>query len=398
VKTEKPQNWVGNCKRVGQAIHRWCFTSLHRNRLLYNACWEDPRIDRNLLRITPESRLLVITSAGCNVLDYLLDDPAEIVAIDINPRQNALLELKLALIRRGIYEDLFATFGRGVHPDFCKVFRAIRDDLPPYARDFWQQRQDYFCSRRFRASFYYHGVAGEVAWLICSVLAGMNRRLRNHLRDLIEATSLSEQSSLYRQIEPFLFNGMSRGALRQPLILSMLGVHQSQLALIENEYRGGVGQYLSDKLRRVFTQLPIRENYFWRVYITGSYTPQCCPNYLKPENFSVLRQRLDRVRVITASLTDFLQREEQPFTHFALLDHQDWLACHDPLGLAEEWKVLLSTSLRGSKLLLRSASLALDYLPAWLGGRLRFAPERTGPIHLLDRVGTYGSLHLAEVQ
>jgi len=35
-----------------------------------------------------------LTSAGCNVLEYLLDSPAEIHAVDVNPRQNALLHLQ----------------------------------------------------------------------------------------------------------------------------------------------------------------------------------------------------------------------------------------------------------------------------------------------------------------
>ena len=57
----------------------------------------------------------MITSAGCNALDYLLDDPAEIHAMDVNFRQNAVLELKLALIRRENFDDLFEFFGIGSH-------------------------------------------------------------------------------------------------------------------------------------------------------------------------------------------------------------------------------------------------------------------------------------------
>jgi S-adenosylmethionine-diacylglycerol 3-amino-3-carboxypropyl transferase len=49
------------------------FALIHGNRLIYNTCWEDPRIDRQLLNLSPESEVVAITSAGCNVLDYLLD-------------------------------------------------------------------------------------------------------------------------------------------------------------------------------------------------------------------------------------------------------------------------------------------------------------------------------------
>ncbi len=70
------------------------FHYIHDNNLIYNTCWEDPRIDRKLLKLDSSSEVAMITSAGCNALDYLLDNPSDVHAIDVNPRQNALLELK----------------------------------------------------------------------------------------------------------------------------------------------------------------------------------------------------------------------------------------------------------------------------------------------------------------
>ena len=84
---------------VGDWISGRVFRLVHENNLVYNTCWEDPRLDREAMGLSGEDRVLVITSAGCNALDYVLDEPAEVVAVDMNPRQNALLELKLAGIR-----------------------------------------------------------------------------------------------------------------------------------------------------------------------------------------------------------------------------------------------------------------------------------------------------------
>jgi hypothetical protein len=50
------------------AINCGWFNFVHRRNLVYNACWEDPRIDRQALAIGPRDTLAVITSAGCNVL------------------------------------------------------------------------------------------------------------------------------------------------------------------------------------------------------------------------------------------------------------------------------------------------------------------------------------------
>ncbi len=89
------------------------FAIIHENRLIYNTCWEDPRIDRELLGLSQESTVLAITSAGCNVLDYLLDGPAAIQAVEVNFRQNAILSLKMALFEAGDHQTLFSLFGRG---------------------------------------------------------------------------------------------------------------------------------------------------------------------------------------------------------------------------------------------------------------------------------------------
>jgi S-adenosylmethionine-diacylglycerol 3-amino-3-carboxypropyl transferase len=80
-----------------------------------------------------------------------------------------------------------------------------------------------------------------------------------------------------------------------------------------------------------------------------------------------------------------------------LLDHQDWLAHHASGALEEEWDLILANSRPGTKILMRSAAYSLDFLPARARRALSFFHEWTAILHLRDRVGTYGSTHLAEV-
>ena len=101
------------------------FKLTHSNKLIYNTCWEDPRADRAMLQIDSNSQMAVITSAGCNVLDYLLDDPAKIHAIDLNLRQNALLELKMAAIATLEHADFFQLFGHGQHPKIDTLYHSV---------------------------------------------------------------------------------------------------------------------------------------------------------------------------------------------------------------------------------------------------------------------------------
>lgn len=378
-----------------RAYDAW-FRHVHGSRLIYNTCWEDPRADRALLDVGPGSRIAMITSAGCNALDYLLDDPAEIHCIDMNPRQNALLDLKIAALAKLDHADLFALFGRGRHPAIRRLYRdALRPCLQAASAEYWDRRLHWFDGGG-RGSFYFRGASGDVAWTLRRLLRSLRPGLHRRLLELFESPDLETQRTRYRAIEPRLFGPLMRLLLRQPATLSLLGVPRAQRDLILNGYPGGVSGYVQDRLRHLMSEVPVQENYFWRLYLHGEYSADCCPNYLREEHLPTLRAGIERVHLHTASFSDFLAGHPEPFTHFVLLDHQDWLVAHDPAGLEREWRLILERSAPGARVLMRSAAPAVSFLPAVAQQGLRQRSD-PGGWHLRDRVGTYGSMLLAEV-
>ena len=378
-----------------RAYDAW-FRHVHGSRLIYNTCWEDPRADRALLGVGRGARIAMITSAGCNALDYLLDDPAEIHCVDLNPRQNALLDLKLAAVAGLAHEDLFALFGEGTHRDFAGIYRhELRRRLAPASAAFWDRHAHWFDGRG-RGSFYFRGAAGYVAWWVRAWLKALRPGLRRDLLALFESPDLTVQRERWAAIEPRLFGPLLRLVVRQPATLSLLGVPRAQRDLIAQQYPGGVSAFVQDKLRWLMTEVPASENYFWRLYLHGGYTRQCCPNYLRAEHLHTLRERAHRVRLHTQGFADFLAAHPDTLTHFVLLDHQDWLWAHDRAALEQEWRMILARSASGARVLLRSAALAVDFLPAF--ARASLHPQADSERwHQRDRVGTYGSMLLAEV-
>ena len=57
--------------RISHKLQDRVFSLVHGNRLVYNTCWEDPRLDRELLDFSSDSRIVMITSAGDNALAYI---------------------------------------------------------------------------------------------------------------------------------------------------------------------------------------------------------------------------------------------------------------------------------------------------------------------------------------
>ncbi|WP_421948230.1 DUF3419 family protein [Phaeodactylibacter xiamenensis] len=379
-------------------LRDWVFHRVHKSNLVYNTCWEDPRCDRELMAIDADSEIVMITSAGCNALDYLLDGPRAVHCVDMNPRQNALLELKRAFFSHSDPETLFQVFGRGSHEAFPELYhRQLRSALPGYAQEYWDEHLHYFSPKGLRKSFYHFGSSGTFAWLASNYLKG-RKKLFRQIDQMFHAATLEEQKEIYLQVEERVLNNMVEWMVNRHLTMCLVGVPRSQQELFVKKYERGALGFIQECLRKVFTELPLQDNYFYRLYMYGTYTETCAPNYLLPEHFEPLRDRIDRVQTNTTTISQFLKDNPGAYSHYVLLDHQDWLAANDRPALEEEWRLILENSRPGTKILLRSAAHEVDFFPDFVQKAVVFEQDLTAKTHQLDRVGTYASVYLAEVQ
>ena len=371
------------------------FDLVWRHNIVYNQCWEDPAVDRQALDLRPHDRVLVITSAGCNALDYALLG-AQVVAVDANPRQNHLLELKRAGIAALDFDAFFALFGEGGSRLSRDIYEALRPELKDDARCFWDREIHLFEPRARGGSFYYQGTSGLVARLMAFYIDHVPGG-RDLIDRLLAAPSLVEQVALYEEeLRPrVLGEGLLRAA-GSPAVLALLGVPGPQRQLVVNA-RGGVAGFLRRSFDHVMSVGLFRDNYFWSVYVNGRYTPESCPEYLKPSNFDRLKAGLvENVRSETATVTDYLAHDDDGFSAFVLLDHMDWLV-QNPRLLEEEWARIFAASRPGARVIFRSGGTDARFLPVSVARRLVFDAERANRLHRQDRVGTYGSFHIARL-
>ena len=380
------------------------FDAIYSRSLVYNTCWEDPAVDRQALNIGADDTLLVITSAGCNVLDYALLGPQRIHAVDANPRQTALLELKLAAIRRLGYEDFFALFGRGRHPDIERLYRdVLRAELSPFAQEWWDKNHCWFASPH--GSFYYHGLAGIVARTFRSYLK-LRPALAAAVRELFAAPDTATQRKIYdRSIAGEFWKRSVNWVLSRQITMSLLGVPHPQRRLVQAQHPAGVAAFIRDAVEYAFRELGVRDNYFWRVYVFGHYTAECCPEYLKRDNFEVLKNGLaDRIVAHTCTVSEFLEGSDEAISRFVLLDHMDWMSSYYPEALIEEWNLLLQRAAPGARFLFRSAHARpgfLDWIRVGAERRplrevLQFHDELAKRLQREDRVHTYAGFMIAD--
>ena len=325
-------------------------------------------------------------------------------AVDSNPCQNALLELKAAAVRGLDHAGFWELFGAGRSPRAWELYRSVRQMLLPWAQRYWDRHIHFFAGQGWRKSFYYHGGWGLVVWLV--VLYWKHcRGLRRPIENLVTAGSLEEQQHIYQtQLRDRLWTHTIDWLSSRRLPLALMGIPERQREFILR-YPGGTFRWAQRILDELVGAIPLANNHFMHLYIFGGYTPSCCPEYLTPDGFARLKSGLlDRLAIHTSTVTHFLRRKAR--TYPALSCWITWTG-----WAPRRWRRNGKPSCRGlapaQRIIFRSALFDVDYLypvpVGWqgrqttLGSLLRFDRERAADLHARDRVHMYGSFHIASL-
>jgi S-adenosylmethionine-diacylglycerol 3-amino-3-carboxypropyl transferase len=368
-------------------------------RLVYNQIWEDPRVDLAALEIGPKSRVVTIASGGCNLLNYLVANPEQVIAVDLNPAHVALARLKLAaLAHLPDYESFFRFFGAANEPENKDAYwRSISPHLDPETRAYWERR-NFMLRKRIRYfadGLYRHGLLGTYVGL----LHRWARLMGSRPSRLLGATSRAEQSRIFEQVVAPLFDKrLVRAFCDIPMILYSLGIPPAQFEAIRREAGGNVAHLYRERVRRLACDFDIEDNYFaWQAFGRryDGENRRAVPDYLRPECYEPLRDRVGRVSVRLASMTDFLAtQEDASLDRYVLLDAQDWMS---PAQLEALWREIGRTARPGARVIFRTAaqpSPLEESLPESVLAPWRYERERSAELLLADRSAIYGGFHL----
>jgi len=377
---------------------------------VYNQIWEDPRVDIEALELRADSRILTISSGGCNAINYLVANPESVTAVDLNRHHIYLLNLKLAALKcLPTHEKFFAFFGagrgEGTGTDYQKY---IAPNLDKDTRWFWESNTllggvlygDRIAFFR-DAGLYDHSRNGYFLrffhWLA--------RRLGCKVDEVLKAKTLSEQAELYsKHIDPFFNSFLIKLIGRLPVTLFGLGIPPQQYDELTRDLKGDrtVIDIYRDRVRRLACDFPIDENYFaWQAFARKYDTEnrRAIPEYLKEENFDTLRAKADRLTTKVGSATDEIRNNPKAtFNRFVFLDAQDWM---DAESIIELWSLIVEKAESGSRIIFRTAGASSPVetsLPEELRSRFVYEKELSENLFKQDRSSIYGGFHLYVVR
>jgi S-adenosylmethionine-diacylglycerol 3-amino-3-carboxypropyl transferase len=287
--------------------------------IAYSQCWEDPASGATALELDGSDDLLAVTSGGCNVLALALDEPRTVTAVDRNPAQNHLLELKLAAAQ-ALDHDAFVRF-LGARPSDRRAssYRELRPSLSPAARAFWDEQpwaieRGVIHAGRFER---YLALFRE------RVLPLMHPRAR--VEELLALRNLSDQARFYERV----WNNRRWRLLFRVFFGRFL---QARLGRRPEVFRyvelRSVGDHYLERARHALVELPVQDNYFLEYIVTGGYRdPGRMPPYLLERNFAALQRRAAKIRIVTEPLENLLARTSpSTFSAFYLSDVFEWMS------------------------------------------------------------------------
>jgi S-adenosylmethionine-diacylglycerol 3-amino-3-carboxypropyl transferase len=404
-----------------QAVHRMTNLGLgdavHRSRLLsrsgilerlftlvfsglvYPQIWEDPVVDMEALNINHGDRMITIASGGCNTLSYLVADPAQIIAVDLNGAHVALTRLKLVAAQTLPDYDAFSRFfvDASDTSNILAYDNILKAKLDSSTRQFWDTRGLHGRRRieMFGRGFYRCGLLGRfigLGHMVCR-LYGADPSV------MLEANTLQEQRDLFeRHLSPLFDKRLVQWFLRHPASLYGLGIPPAQFHALAGDHEQGMAFVLRSRLETLCCNFAIHSNYFARQAFGRSYgaaDDSSMPPYLERDNFKLIRERAGRVKVVQGSMTAVLREiPAATLDAFVLLDAQDWM---DDATLTALWSEITRTARRGARVIFRTAAdqrLLPGRVPTRLLDAWRYDENRSRELGKHDRSSIYGGFHL----
>lgn len=355
--------------------------------LLFAQCWEDPAMDMEALDVGPGKTVLSVTSGGCNTLSLATLEPDRIIAVDLNPVQSALLELKIEAIRSLSHGELLAFLGVRRSSERWDLYHALRAGLCEPSLRYWDTQ---------RASIE-HGVLTSGRYerylgVFRRLLRGIHRQSR--IERLFSSRSLDEQRGFF---ENEWDTALWRAFFRIFFSRRVLGLGGLDPAFFT--YVNGIpsfGEHFRARARHVLVDIPVSDNYFIAQICLGRYLDELAvPPYLQSNRYRALKRSVSRIEIRTGELGEVLRElPSHSIDAFNYSNIFEWVA-------PDVFEQMLEETHRvgkpGARLTYRNL-LVQRRTPESLSDRLVAHPDLSARLLEKDRSFVYRNFEVASVR
>lgn len=281
---------------------------------------EDPRVELEALQSAFAGTIAVVSSGGCTALSLLAAGAQHVMAVDLSPAQNHLVELKYAAIRALPPPRAVAFLGGQPmrNQQRLQVLAMLLPLLGDAAREYW----------RGHARAVARGVlrAGRSERFIGHVSALVRRGVvrRDGVARLLRADTLDEQRAIFERD----WQGWRWRALFRALLNRWTMSRAYAPSFFAHVHNDSFASHFRALAERGLTTIPARTNYFLHEMLTGRYPVAVVdglPPYLAGETAGEAFAG-NALELVDGTMTDALRaRPARSVDGFALSNICEWM-------------------------------------------------------------------------
>jgi len=281
-------------------------TKVKHDLIRYANCWEDADLLIEALQIQEGDNVLSIGSAGDNSFSLLINNPKQVVAVDINPVQLNLIELKKAAIKALDHHSFLAFLGFNGCPFRWDLFQQVKTYLSPDLITFWENRKTEIIDgiiRQGKFENYFRLFRNRILPLIHS---------KKTIDRLFQPKNENEQQAFYektwntwrwRLLFKVFFSKWMMGRLgRDPEFLKEVNI--------------SVSNFILNQATKKLSSPACQNNYFLAFILKGHFG-STLPHYARKENFKTIKSNIDQLTVFNGLAEDAF-KQYQGFNKFNL--------------------------------------------------------------------------------
>lgn len=266
----------------------------------YAQCWEDTEVLLGALDIKPADTCLSIASAGDNSLAMLAAGPKKVTAIDLNPAQLALAELKLRAIEHLDRASVLELLGYSKSNRRTDLYLSLLPYLTP-------DTVRYF---NLNKALIEKGLAGSgkferyFAIFRNAILPLLHSRCS--VESLVTPKTFAEREEFFEKTWNNLRFRLAIKLFFSNAVIGFLGRDPSFFKYVDRS----LPEFLSESIYKALVIQDPAQNPYLHWILFGEYRGEILPFFLRAENFEKIKANANRLELKKASLEEFLEGVE----------------------------------------------------------------------------------------
>ncbi len=252
-----------------------------------------------------------MTASGDRPLNLLMHDCKEIIAVDANPFQNALCELKKTALSNLDYDNYLAFIGAKENQHRLHTLKMLEKDMNDSSIQWWRKH-----TNKINSGVLYQGTVEKFTQKASfCIRAFSNKKTHSlfsfsHLDEQREFVEKSWNSARWKKIFELVLH---------PLISRFLINDPGLYAYVDPKLTAG--SYIHHRLEHALSNFLSKESVLLSLLFQGKVFEEGFSPYLRPEGVAQIKGRADRLSCHTGDVITYLEGSpDESFDCFSFSD------------------------------------------------------------------------------